>query len=233
MDLSALAEYCSANGLVLSSGQAEAFERFGEALYEDNKVMNLTRVPYDQCGLRHFVDSILVQEFVAQGATVLDIGSGPGFPAWPLALLRPDVQVTALDGSAKALGFLRKHPLPNLHVVQGRAEEWRSRHGFDVVTGRALAPFPAQAEVSLPLVKIGGVFVPLRTSHDLSEIQSFPFDRLGAALESVATREWPGLDGQRCFPIVRKLSMTPKQYPRRWPEIKSKPITGQKQGTPN
>ncbi|HZH99340.1 MAG TPA: RsmG family class I SAM-dependent methyltransferase, partial [Fimbriimonadaceae bacterium] len=111
-------------GITLDEGMLHAFEQFEEDLYRSNAVMNLTRVPREECYLRHFLDSLLFHDLIPAGASVLDIGTGPGFPAWPLALCRKDLHVLALDSSGKMLGFLRRHPLPNLEVVQERAEEW-------------------------------------------------------------------------------------------------------------
>ena len=83
-------------GLTLSEAQLSKFENFEEALYRANEVMNLTRVAREECWLRHFVDSLLFQDLIPRGAAVLDIGTGPGFPAWPLACARPDLSITAM-----------------------------------------------------------------------------------------------------------------------------------------
>src|ERR1041384_3584956 len=127
-------------GLELTPEQVAQFEAFEAKLYEANAVMNLTRVPREECWLRHFVDSLLFQDLIPDRASVLDIGTGPGFPAWPLACARPDLQLTAMDSSGKMLGFLQRQGLPNLETIQIRAEEWGVRDRFDVVTGRAVAP---------------------------------------------------------------------------------------------
>ncbi|RYG69749.1 16S rRNA (guanine(527)-N(7))-methyltransferase RsmG, partial [bacterium] len=82
----------------------DRFETFEADLYEANEVMNLTRVPREECWLRHFLDSLLIAPWLPGEGSLLDIGSGPGFPAWPLALARPELQVTALDSSGKMLG---------------------------------------------------------------------------------------------------------------------------------
>ena len=142
-------------GLELSEAQLDAFEAFEERLYAANAVMNLTRVPKEEGWLRHFVDSLLIPRPDSEGSSVLDIGTGPGFPAWPLAAARPDLRVTALDSSGKMIGFLQGNPLPNLHAVQDRAETWGVRNQFDVVTGRALAPFGIQLELSAPACRVG------------------------------------------------------------------------------
>lgn len=197
-------------------------EGFFEGLYEANRVQNLTRVPPEEFAVRHFADSLLVAEAVPPEGEWLDIGCGPGFPCWPLALAFPGLRVVGLDGSARPLRFLRRHPLPNLSVVQGRAEALGERR-FDVVTGRAVAPLAVQAEVSIPWAKVGGVFVPFRTPADQEAAQAFPARRLGAELERLARVEGP--DGTvRLFPVYRKLAPTPGSALRSWAEIRSRPL---------
>lgn len=191
-------------------------------MYAANQVMNLTRIPRDEAWLRHFVDSLLFQDLLPQGATVLDIGTGPGFPAWPLACARPDLQVTALDSSGKMLGFLKTQPLPNLEVVQGRAEDWGVRDQFDAVTGRAVAPLPLQLELSAPALKVGGVLVPMRTpSDDLDEPN---WEVLGLRPAGKHERRLPGTDVVRVFPTYLKERTSPPWAPRRWAEMKADPL---------
>ena len=220
MDRAYFQAACLQLGTGLTEFQLTAFERFEESLYEANKVMNLTRVPREECWLRHFVDSLLIQEFILETSTVLDIGSGPGFPAWPLACARPDLKVTALDSSNKMNSFLRNNLLPNLQVVTARAEEWDVRDRFDVVTGRALAPLPIQLELSAAPAKIGGLVIPMRSINELSEIQKLNVKKLGLTVLKTEERTLPNTDIMRAFPIYEKTDPTPKRYPRKWAEIK-------------
>ena len=184
--------------------------------------MNLTRIPREEAWLRHFVDSLLFHDLIPEGARLLDIGTGPGFPAWPIAAARPDLRVTALDSSGKMLGFLRSQPLPNLEVVQVRAEEWGVREAYDAVTGRAVAPLPLQLELSAPPLKVGGIFVPMRTpSDDFRE----PFwEAAGLRPAGLHRRTLPGTDVERVFPTFVKERPTPSRYPRRWAEMKAQPL---------
>lgn len=186
--------------------------------------MNLTRVPREECWLRHFVDSLLFHDLIPASSVVLDIGTGPGFPAWPLAAARQDLTVVALDSSGKMLGFLRKNPLPNLEVVEARAEEWGVRERFDVVTGRAVAPLPVQLELSSPPLKVGGLLIPMRSKHEEEQIRSANLSVLGIQLDRLEVRELPGTDIARAFPVFRKVNRTPREYPRRWAEMKAKPL---------
>jgi 16S rRNA (guanine527-N7)-methyltransferase len=199
----------------------EAIAAFEDDLYAQNAVMNLTRVPREEAWLRHILDSLLIAEFIPQGCSVLDIGTGPGFPAWPLALARPDLTVTAMDSSGKMLGFLRRHPLPNLSIEQGRAEELGLQEAFDVVTGRALAPLAIQLELSARPCRKGGMVLPMRTPNDLPEIERLA-SVLGLDLEEVHRRTLPVIDAERVFPVYRKVEKTPHGYPRPWAKIRER-----------
>lgn len=207
----------------LSDATRNFLERFLSDLYEANRVMNLTRVPREQAWSRHVEDSLLFEDLIPVGSRLLDVGTGPGFPAWPLAVARPDLAVTALDSNGKMLGFLRDHPLPNLTVVQARAEDWDAKESFDVVTGRALAPLAIQLELSARPCALGGAVVPMRTESN--DISSADPRALGLELERTERRILPDTDVVRVYPIYRKVSATPKRYPRRWAEIKRSPLS--------
>ena len=200
----------------------EAFAPFERALYRANESMNLTRIPREEAWLRHFVDSLLFHDLIPEGSSVLDIGSGPGLPAWPLALARPDLRVTALDSNGKMLGFLKTQPLPNLEVVQARAEEWGVPETFDAVTGRAVAPLPLQLELSAPPLKMGGILVPMRTPMD--DFGEPLWEALGLRPSGRHERTLPFTDVVRVFPTFVKERETPDRFPRRWAEMKLRPL---------
>lgn len=228
VDRARIVEALEQIGLRLSDSQIEAFDTFEERLYEANRTMNLTRVPREECALRHFVDSLLGWrayglDEAAPPRTLLDIGTGPGFPAWPLACAFPSLEVTALDSSGKMLGFLRSNPLPNLRVEQERAESWGVRERFDVVTGRAVAPLAAQLELSAAPCKVGGKVVPMRTPGDAPEMERLA-SVLGLQLGPVEMVELPGTEVVRLFPVFTKVARTPRDYPRLWAEIRRKPL---------
>lgn len=226
MDRLAFDSACQTIGLALSTETLDAFEAFEEALYAANEITNFTRVPREECWTRHFLDSLLIHDLIAPKAKVADIGSGPGFPAWPLACARQDIQVTALDSAGKMTGFLKKHPLPNLKVVTERAEEWEVRELFHVVTGRALAPLATQLELSARPCRIEGVILPLRTPSDEETLANCGASKLGLTLLDVLKRPLPGTDVIRMIPIFEKTLHTPNRYPRRWADIKRVPLSG-------
>lgn len=204
--------------------QEASLDAFEDALYEANATRNLTRVPREEFWVRHVADSLLFQDLIPKGARVLDIGTGPGFPAWPLAWARPDLKITALDSSGKMLGFLRSHPLPNLEIVLERAEDWGIRERFDVVTGRAVAPLAIQLELSAAPCRERGRVIPMRTPADVAQLDSDDFAELGLKLEQVVRRRLAPIGAERAFPIYRKVAPTPKQYPRSWTETRAKPL---------
>ena len=211
-------------GLNVTEAQVGALESFADKLYALNEQKNLTRIPREDVWIRHYLDSVLFHDLIPVGASVLDIGCGAGFPAWPLACLRPDLLVTGLDANGKAVNFLKSLPLENLTIEEGRAESWMPERFFDVVTGRALAPLSVQMEVSAALCKIGGFIIPMRTPGDELAIESFPSQKLGLNLRRVEKRVLFRLEAPRWFPVYEKVSNTPSRYPRLWADIKRKPL---------
>ncbi|MCW5938935.1 MAG: 16S rRNA (guanine(527)-N(7))-methyltransferase RsmG [Fimbriimonadaceae bacterium] len=224
LDWGPLVAWCQENGLEWPLGALDRLDRFARALYERNQVMNLTRVPPEEAVVRHFLDSLLVVPVLRPFESLLDVGTGPGFPAWPIACLLPETAVVALESSSKPLSFLREHPLPNLEVVQTRVEDWGRRESFDVVTGRAFAPLAVQLEVSAPFCRVGGAVVPFRTAKEADEARRFPARELGLTMEETFEVELPGDGAVRMFPVFRKSKKTPAGYPRRWAEIKARPL---------
>jgi 16S rRNA (guanine527-N7)-methyltransferase len=224
MDTVAFRAVCSSLGNCLSDTQMAEFAAFEDALYSTNERMNLTRVPKERCQLLHFADSLLFQDLIAAGADVLDVGAGPGFPAWPIACARPDLRVTALDSSGKMLGFLRARALPNLVCLESRAETSGIREQFDFVTGRAVAPLPIQLELSAAPCRVGGLVVPMRTPGDIAEIERIDPAGLGLRLREVVRRVLPEVDAVRVFPVYEKVGPTPDRFPRTWAEIKRRPV---------
>jgi 16S rRNA (guanine527-N7)-methyltransferase len=211
-------------GVDLSEDQLDRFLNFHDRLYTRNEVMNLTRIPPDEAWIKHFLDSLLFQSVIPANAKVLDIGTGPGLPAWPLACARPDLHVTGMDSNGKMLGFLLDNLLANLKAIEARAEDRPFRDEFDVVTGRALAPLAIQLEISAGPCTLNGIVAPMRTPNDEEAIRGFDAIVLGLRLEHVERRILPSTDIERVLPIYRKVKATPKKFPRPWAEIKRQPI---------
>jgi 16S rRNA (guanine527-N7)-methyltransferase len=224
MALPVLAELCTSLGCELSPEQIALFEAYLDALYAENEVRNLTRVPREEAEIKHLCDSVLGLDLIPYGSTVLDIGTGPGLPAWPLACARPDISMMAADGSERMFAPMRAVPLPNLYIEQLRGEDITLVEGYDVVIGRALAPLPIQLEVSARPTKIGGLVIPFRSGSDWEEAENLNIGQLGLELEDLILRELPQESGQRLFPVYRKVRPTDPQFPRPWARMKAKPL---------
>lgn len=204
----------------------EQFEAFKAALYEHNQVKNLTRIAPEDCDVKHFADSLLFLDLIPQGSRLLDIGTGAGFPAWPIACARPDIAVTAVDSNGKMLDFLRSQPLPNLTVRQWRIEDSGTVEMFDIVTGRALAPLGVQLEISAAPLVIGGRLIAMRSSHERELIEkSHPAaGQVGLKLIEILERPLEGTEIVRLLPIYEKTKPTPPPFPRRWADITKRPL---------
>lgn len=196
-------------------------------LYEVNQTTNLTRIAPEDAVALHVLDSLLPLDLFPSDNWVLDIGCGPGFPAWPLAWARPDLQVVGMDSAGKMQRFLSRHVRDNLAVAPLRAEEPRRREEMDVVTGRAVAPLGIQLELSAAYVKMGGYVIPFRTATEEEEFVRVPAGQLGLKLVDVVIRTLPGRDQQRAFPIYEKVRVTPKEFPRPWAMMRKKPLRPQ------
>lgn len=225
MALPILESLAERQGFPLSESQIAACEAYRADLYKVNEVTNLTRISYEEAEAKHFADSLLVSPYIPKQANVLDIGPGPGFPAWVLACCRPDLNITALDSANKAIRFIERHPLKNLQTKLARAEDQVQREHFDIVTGRAVAPFATQAEISAAWIKIGGLFIPFRTPSEREEIEQFPAAQLGLKLIEINEVNLPETDIIRLFPIFEKVKATNPEFPRPWGRIKAKPLS--------
>ena len=205
--------------------------QFMERVLEKNKVMNLTAItdPEDFV-IRHFLDSLSIYNAPAfqSAASVVDVGTGAGFPGIPLAFLCPDKHFLLMDSLNKRIRFLEEireeFALENVHFLHSRAEEMGQsedyRESFDLCVSRAVAKLSVLSEYCLPLVKPGGYFVPYKTGlEDLSEGRN-ALRILGGELEG--TEDFPKLTGDLSFVkldhklvFIKKIKPTPKKYPRK------------------
>ena len=217
----------AAMGLVLSDRQIRQFCLFQELLLETNKVINLTAITEPaEVAVKHMADSLSCYDTVyfTQGAHVLDLGTGAGFPGLPLLIYRPDLQVSFFDSLQKRLRFIQE-VLTQLGLqascLHGRAEEMAHqeayREQFDIVTSRAVARLQILAEWALPYVKKDGVFIALKGAQYEEEIKEsqHALQILGAAVEEVRPVKLPGLNDKRAVIYIRKVTDSPKKYPRK------------------
>ncbi len=220
-------------GLPCAADQLQRFRAYYDLLEEKNRVMNLTAVSgEDESATKHFLDSAApLLRFPMAGARVIDVGSGAGFPGLPLRILTPDMRLTLLDAQQKRVGFLREVcaalGFDDVRCVHARAEEVTSmREQFDYALARAVARLNVLAELCLPYVRVGGAFLALKgpgAAEELAEARR-ALRTLGAELEDVFEYAVPGEAFRHNIVVLRKTAPTPKQYPRRFAQIKKSPL---------
>ena len=221
-------------GLELSDHQLEQFNAYYDLLIEWNSFMNLTAITdFDEACKLHFVDSISACkyfDFSVSDYSLIDIGTGAGFPGIPLKIVFPDLNITLFDSLNKRLKFLNevidKLELNNegsITTLHGRAEEYATkkegslRESFDIVVSRAVANMSTLSEYCLPYAKVGGKFIAYKSekaSDELSQAKG-AIHLLGGKLSSSYEFILPETDIQRTICIVDKVEPTSKKYPRK------------------
>lgn len=219
-------------GLPLDASAQERLCAFGEAVIRQNQVMNLTAITEPAAVAElHLLDSLtLLRAEPLAGKSLLDVGTGAGFPGVPLKLAEPTIRLTLLDSLQKRLRWLEQEALPALGVdarfLCGRAEDFARSHreSFDVVTSRAVARLNVLCELCLPFVRVGGCLLAMKgqsAADELSEAER-AICLLGARHERTETYEIAG--AQHRVIVLRKLSPTPPGYPRPYAKIKQRPL---------
>jgi len=222
-------EGAGALGISISGDAVVRLVRYGEMLREWNNRFNLTAITEPaEVARKHFVDSLSllrVPESQGEGVSLVDVGSGAGFPGLPVALARPGWRVVLVDALGKRVEFLRAVALElgaqNVEAVHLRAEDagrrpdWRER--FDLATARAVAHLSVLAEFCLPLVRVGGSFLAMKGPGAAAEVENAAgaLQRLGGHARGVDAFSLPGTEEGRAIIRVEKLRATPKEYPRR------------------
>ena len=212
------------------AGEYQPFARYCQLLQEWNQRMNLTAITDDQgVAEKHFLDSLLPLTLweLPRGARLIDVGTGAGFPAVPIKLLRPDIQITLLDSLQKRLTFLEEvcgQLGIQAELLHARAEDAgrdpARREQYDIATSRAVAGMDLLAEYCLPLVRPGGVLLALKGSGGAAEAQAGAamVERCGGTLRAVKEYALPSGD-RRTLVVVEKTSPTPNRYPRTPPQL--------------
>lgn len=221
--------------LTITNEQARQFLVYRSLLLEWNEKMNLTGITDPEAiNIKHFIDSLLVlhKDWIPQGAQVVDVGSGAGFPGLPLAIVREDLQLTYADSLKKRLGFLdeviRKIDIKQNKTVHGRAEDLGRnkiyREQFSVAVARAVASMDVLLEYTLPFVKPSGCMIAWKGPNATEEITAAEAaaEKLGAAIGEVYKIEVLGME--RLLVRVDKRKPTPARYPRRPAAIQKKPL---------
>lgn len=217
----------------LTDAQLDTFCAFGSALVEKNQVMNLTAITEpEQVARLHFLDCIaLLGAANFYGKSIIDVGCGAGFPGVPLKIAEPSIDLTLLDSLKKRMDWLES-TLPELGIeaqcVAARAEEYALAHReqYDIAVSRAVARLTMLAELCLPLVRVGGHFVAMKSADSDEELSQAA--RAIATLGGKVTRIWdypvPGTDAVHRAVVITKVKATPKPYPRRFAKIKQQPL---------
>ena len=224
------------NGVSVNNPQAKLLSDYLTELLETNKTTNLTAIKDpDEAIIKHIADCAVCVDSIPQGADLLDVGSGAGLPAFPFAILRPDISVTALDSTGKKIEFIKvtaeKLGIKNLKTISARAETLANnrsyRQRYTVVSARAVARLNVLSELCLPFLKVGGVFLSMKSrlaDEELSEALSGIGTLGGKPREVKKFTLVGGENDERCLIIIDKRRDTPPQFPRAYARISSKPL---------
>ena len=225
-------------GLTPPEGAVDKLCRYGELLLEQNQVMNLTAIT-DPAGVAqlHFLDSAAVLPHAGvslAGKSVVDVGTGAGFPGMVLKILEPSLSLTLVDSLGKRVHWLaavcEALSLDGVRCLHARAEELALEPGyrdaFDIAASRAVAAFPALCELCLPYVKPGGVFLAMKSVDSAEETAAgeTAVKRLGGRLLDSIDYQIPGTEVSHRLVRVEKAAPTPKGLPRSWGKIKKAPL---------
>lgn len=211
------------------------FEEYYKFLVEYNEHINLTAITdYDGVYYKHFYDSLTLSLAldVTKPINLVDVGAGAGFPSIPNAIVFNNLNVTIIDALNKRINFLNeliaKLKLNNAKALHARAEEYAAFHReeADVVTARAVARLNILAELCIPLVKVGGLFVAMKSVESEQEFLEAKgaIKTLGAEHLKTISVELPNQMGHREILVFKKVNKTPSKYPRQFSQIKNKPL---------
>ena len=225
----------SGAGLTLSESHFAQFQCYLTELVEVNRHMNLTAITEPgEVWEKHFLDSaILLQKVTLPlGASCIDVGTGAGFPGMVLAILTPDARFTLLDSLGKRVDFLREVcaslALERVDCVHARAEEFAADHRqqYDVAMSRAVAHLNVLCELALPLVKVGGQFLAMKSVSSDEEIQGArgAIGQLGGRIADIRDYTVPETQVRHRLVVIEKVKDTPAIYPRSFARIKKAPL---------
>lgn len=229
----------AANGLsdYATAQNKQTYANLCEHILEVNKIHNLTAIR-DVPGVitKHFADSLTIAPYIPQGASLLDVGTGGGFPTLPLAVARPDLSITAIDSTAKKIAHVQstaqKFALSNVTALAARAEDLAKtdmRESFDAVTARAVSELRILCEITLPFVALGGTLIAMKGASGQKELEDarYAIQKLGGQLTDThkfTLKDENGNQEERYIFLVRKVAHTPNNFPRQYAQILKKPL---------
>lgn len=229
-----LKEIFNSAGIFLDDLQVKQFTQYYDLLIEYNKMFNLTAITQStEVFVKHFLDSVFPYKEIGLGASVIDIGTGAGFPLVPLKIIRPDIKITLVDSLNKRINFLNvvveKLGLLGVQCIHSRAEDLVNnveyREKFDVCVARAVAKLNTLAELTLPFVKLNGKLIAYKSDVEAELVgASRALAVLGGELEKILSFDLPLGMGSRAIVIINKVSHTPSKYPRGQNKPKSNPL---------
>lgn len=231
-----LVDACAQMGIELSTEQTKQFLEYKDLLLEWNEKMNLTAITEGrEVILKHFVDSLTLLPCVkVQGKSVIDVGTGAGFPGIPVKIAAPDVKLTLLDSLNKRIKFLEevcnKLGLKDVDCIHSRAEDGGRnkalREKFDICVSRAVANLSVLSEYDLPFVKVGGQLIALKgpTGYEEAEVAKKAIKQLGGEISDIKEIELPYTDIKHTIIFINKIKQTPTKFPRKAGTITKDPI---------
>ena len=223
-----LAKAAAEYGISLNDTQMEQYNRYFELLVEWNEKINLTAITEPkEVAIKHMIDSITAydENLFKDGTTVIDVGTGAGFPGLPLKIFCPEIKLTLMDSLNKRIKFLQmvveELGLKDVECVHARAEEGarnkKYRESFDIAVSRAVARLPILCEYCLPFVKKGGHFIALKGMqyNDEADEAAKAIKVMGGSKTEIRPVKLPELDDKRAVITITKTMPTPKNYPRK------------------
>ena len=214
----------------------EKFEKLTEIMIQTNTVMNITALTtIEKIIPLHYADCVKIAEKIPEGATVIDIGCGGGFPILPLAIVRPDLKITGLDSTDKKVRYVQNTANElglKINTLSARAEDAAKiaqyRDSFDIIISRAVARMNLLDELCMPFVRVGGSFIAMKGAAGQEEMEEAKkgIERLGGKIFCMNEYDlYTGNENEKRTVIeIKKLTATPKEFPRGFGAIKKKPL---------
>lgn len=223
-------KYLNLEGIILKENQLNQLEIYKDFLIEYNKNTNLTTITDEKdIYLKHFYDSLTIRKVIdlSKYNNLIDVGTGAGFPGMVLAITYPNLNVTLLDSNNKKIKFLEelkeKLNIDNVSIINDRSEEYALNNidKYDIVTSRAVANMRVLTELCLPMVKVGGYFIPLKSNveEELKEAKKI-VDILKGSIIKIEKFNLPVENSLRNILLIKKINKNPKGYPRNYNKIK-------------